>query len=242
MPRKLTPSLLILIIMFFSLASCQKTPERIVDKTGATMALVPSGAFEMTRWDEMENEKTTDSVYVDDVYLDIYEVTNQQYAACVQAGACTEPLNTTEYTVEAYRDHPVIFVTWDMAHAYCRWRGARLPTRAEWEKAAAGELEEVTYYWGDVSPICQVGSRMGSGIRPDAKIALTTEPVGSSPPNAYGLYEMTGGMWEWVQDEHPSDAYANPPEVVSFLRIYRTGGYGPLYERFLCSFRCARSP
>lgn len=242
MPRKLVPLTIALSFLITLLSSCGKMPERFEDKTGATMVLVPAGTFEMTRWDEMGNVKSVDSVYVDDVYLDIHEVTNQQYAACVQAGACPEPLNTTEYAKEAYRNHPVIFVTWDMAHAYCQWRDARLPTKAEWEKAAAGELEEITYYWGDVSPICQVGSRMGTGIRPDAKIALNTVPVGSSAPNAYGLYDMTGGMWEWVEDEHPLDAYANQPEVVSFLRIYRTGGYGPLYERFLCSFRCARSP
>jgi formylglycine-generating enzyme required for sulfatase activity len=242
MPRKIAPFAAVLPFLLFFLPSCGKMPEEFVDKTGATMVLVPAGTFEMTHWEEMENEKTVRSVYVDDFYLDIHEVTNQEYVACVKAGACPEPLNTKQYTQQAYRDHPVIFVTWDMAHAFCQWREARLPTRAEWEKAAAGELEEVTYYWGDVSPICQVGSRMGAGAQQVADMTLDTAPVGSSASNAYGLYDMTGGMWEWVQDEHPLDAYANPPEVVSFLRIYRTGGYGPLYDRFLCSFRCARSP
>lgn len=231
----------ILLILLF-LASCTTMPDQIVDKKGATMALVPSGEFEMIIWDEMSNSRSVQSVYLEDFYIDIYEVTNQRYSECVKQGECVEPVNTMEYADPALLDHPVIFVTWDMAESYCKWRGARLPTKAEWEKAAQDELKETEYFWGDESPLCQVGARMGAGIDKNTNYDPDTQSVGNSPPNNYGLYDMTGSMWEWVQDKHVLDAYTNSPGYVSFLRIYRLSGYGPLYNRYLCSFRCARTP
>lgn len=242
MSLKLNPLSFVFALFITFLASCTNLPDQMVDKTGAKMALVPAGEFEMTLWDEMKNERNLRSVHVEDFYMDVYEVTNQRYTECVQGDGCAEPANTMEYSDEAYLDHPVVFVTWDMADSYCQWRQARLPTKAEWEKAAADELETVEYYWGDESPLCQVGSRMGAGIDENTDYDPGTEPVGTSSPNAFGLYEMTGGMWEWVQDKHELAAYTSSPDFVSFLRVYRTGGYGPLYNRFVCSFRCARSP
>jgi len=240
--RRLNPISFVFAILLIFLASCTNLPDQIVDNTGVKMALVPGGEFDMTILDEMKNESSVRSVHVDDFYIDIYEATNQRYAECVKDGGCIEPVNPTEYSDGDYRDHPVIFVTWDMAHSYCRWRAARLPTKAEWEKAAADELEVVEYFWGDESPLCQVGSRMGAGFDGRTEYDPDTQPVGSSSTNAYGLYEMTGGMWEWVQDKNALDDYTSSPDFVSFLRIYRLSGYGPLYNRYLCSFRCARSP
>ncbi len=242
MPRRTLTIFFIFTIAIPFLVSCLGIPEKIVDNSDTPMVLIPAGDFEMTVWNELKNESTIETVYVDNFYLDIYKVTNQHYADCVRAGACAEPLNTKQYAQETYRDHPVIFVTCEMANTYCRWREARLPTKAEWEKAAQDELEEVDYYWGEESPVCQVGSRLGRSVKAEINFYPDTKPIGSTTPNMFGLYEMTGGMWEWVQDEHPLDVYTNPPEVVSFLRINRWSGYGPLYARFLCSFRCARSP
>ena len=242
MSRRLYPLIIVFTIFINFLASCTNLPDQIVDNTGVKMALVPVGEFEMTILDEMKQERSVRSVHVDDYYIDIYEVTNQRYTECVQEGGCVEPVNTMEYSDGAYHDHPVVFVTWDMAYSFCKWRDGRLPTKTEWEKAAADELEVVEYYWGDESPLCQVGSRMGAGIEGRTDYDPETKPVGSSSTNAYGLYEMTGGMWEWVQDKHVLDTYTSSPDFVSFLRIYRWSGYGPLYNRYLCSFRCARSP
>ena len=218
----------------------QKVPA--AEKDQPEEVLILEGDFAMTFWNEQSNQKSRQDVYVDAFYLDVHEVTNQGYAACVQAGECPPPLNTSEYDDPAYRDHPVVFVTREMAARYCRWQGERLPTRAEWEKAAAEELQAADYYWGDTSPVCQLGSRMGASVSQEADFEPDTEPVGSTPPNEYGLYEMTGGMWEWVSDGHQLEVYDSPPDTVSYLRIYRTGGYGPLYRRFLCSFRCAHAP
>jgi len=240
--RRLNPIIFVFASLIIFLASCTNLPGQIVDNTGVKMALVPGGEFEMTILDELKNERSVRSVHVDDFYIDIYEVTNQRYAECVEESGCVEPVSTIEYSDGDNLDHPVIFVTWDMANSYCEWRTARLPTKAEWEKAAADELEMVEYFWGDESPLCQVGSRLGAGFDGRTEYDPDTKPVGSSSSNAYGLYEMTGGMWEWVQDKHGLDVYTSSPDYVSFLRIFRLSGYGPLYNRYLCSFRCARSP
>jgi len=242
MPGKYYP--LSFVIVFFAalISGCANLSDQIVDKSGAKMALVQAGEFEMTVLDEMKNERSIETVHVDDFYIDLYEVSNRHFAECVADGNCVEPAYTLEYSDALYVDHPVVFITWDMANSYCQWREARLPTKTEWEKAAADELSEVDQFIGDISPLCQVGARMGAGIDQRTDYDPATEPVGSTKPNVYGLYEMTGGMWEWVQDKHLLDAYQSSPDYVSFLRINRWSGYGPLYNRYVCSFRCARSP
>lgn len=235
-------SLLAGISTLLLLTACAAPTSPPAVDTEASMVLIPAGEFDMKIWNEMENESSLQSVYVDDFYLDKYEVTNQRYAQCVEEGTCLRPLNDMEYGNDAYSDHPVIFITWDMASTYCAWRDARLPTIVEWEKAAQDELKEVDYYWGEESPVCQRGSRLGRSVEPETDLDPETSPVGSTTPNTFGLYEMTGGMWEWVRDPNELDIYDNPPEVVSFLRMSRWSGYGPIYQRFFCSFRCARSP
>ncbi|MFN2234836.1 MAG: formylglycine-generating enzyme family protein [Anaerolineales bacterium] len=239
---KCKPVTFVLTILIGLLAACTSLPAKIEEKTGEEMALIPAGEFQMTILDEMKDERSLRTVHLDDFYIDVYEVTNRDYAACVEEGGCVEPVNTMEYSDNAFLDHPVVFVTWDMANSFCEWRGARLPTRAEWEKAAADELETIEYYFGDISPLCQVGSRLGAGIDEKTNYNPDTKPVGLSTPNTYGLYEMTEGMWEWVLDRNELDVYETSPDYVSFLRMYRWSGYGPLYNRYLCSFRCARSP
>lgn len=223
-------------------ASLQVTPITRQDERGTEMALVPAGEFLRMTYDEMTNQKSAATVYLADFYLDTTEVSNQQYATCVQAGACLEPANTTAFADPAFQDHPVIFVTWEMADTYCQWREARLPTQAEWEKAAADELAQTEYFWGDVSPVCQVGARLGAGPTSISGYDPLTTPVGTTTANRYGLYELTGGMWEWVSDPYAADLYETSPDTVSFLRMFRKSGYGPLYTRFLCSFRCAITP
>jgi len=153
------------------------------------------------RW--FEDEQPQHTVYLDAFYIDKTEVTNAQYRACVGAGACDAPLNTIYYDKADYAQHPVVFVGWKDANAYCQWAGKRLPTEAEWEKAARG-TDGRTYSWGEGIDCdhAQYGECDGQ-----------TVPVGSKPKGAspYGALDMVGNVLEWVADWYDSGYYSQSP-------------------------------
>ncbi|MEW5938993.1 MAG: SUMF1/EgtB/PvdO family nonheme iron enzyme [Chloroflexota bacterium] len=181
---------------------------------GMTMMYVPEGSFEMGSNNGNSNEKPIHTVYLDAYWMDQTEVTNAMYQKCVNAAQCDPPYITSSSTRSSYygnsqyADYPVIHADWNDANAYCQWAGARLPTEAEWEKAARG-TDGRTYPWGegldcdlanyyDENKFC-VGdtSRVGS------------YPNGVSP---YGLFDMAGNVSEWVMDWYDySNYYSNSP-------------------------------
>ena len=181
------------------------------------MVLIPAGEFRMGSNSGSSYEKPVHSVYVDAFYMDKYEVTNAQYAAFLNAkGKHTEGGNTwlnigaarVEYVAGVYRakggyeNHPVTYVSWHGAVAYSKWKGKRLPTEAEWEKAARGNLSGLTYPWGN--------SIDSSKANYNRHIKDTTA-VGKYTANGYGLYDMAGNVWEWCLDEYNSGFYALSP-------------------------------
>jgi formylglycine-generating enzyme required for sulfatase activity len=230
------PFLFRITILGLVLAACGSPPAQMVDDFDVSMVLIPVGEV------GEQGERAENPANLDAFYLDLYEVTNGRYGECMAAGACGELQNPIFFGDSAYQEHPVVFVTWDMAQTYCDWRGARLPTRAEWEFAAREELAAYETYWGDDSPVCQVGSRLGAAIDERETFEPGLKPVGGNSPNEFGLYDLTGNAWEWVQDPYPGGGYLTSPSHVSFLRMSGWSGYGPVYSRFVCSFRCARSP
>ena len=189
-------------------------PEELTDTKGVTMLLVPASEFTMGSHG-FDNEQPIHTVYLDAYYMDKYEVTNGLYKVCVEARACQPPGSIGSHTRSSYfgnsefEDHPVIYVDWDMAKTYCEWRGARLPTEAEWEKAARGTDARI-YPWGNEWDVRSTKRLNFSDKNDPAGASDTvaddgyadTAPVGSYPRGAspYGLHDMAGNVWEWVSD------------------------------------------
>ena len=191
-------------------------PGLIKDKKGVLMALIPAGEFLMgspdSDTDAESDEKPQHRVFLDEYYIDVYEVTNAFYTACVTAGECASPVggnssrtHNNYYNSSVFEDYPVVNVDWNQAADYCVWRGSRLPSEAEWEKAARGGLDGSKYLWGDNAPDCYRLNYWGK----DGGCVGDTSPVGSYESNGYGLYDMAGNVWEWVQDWYQADYYGS---------------------------------
>ena len=231
----------------------------IMGADGMTLLYVPEGEFTMGS-ESYDDEKPIHTVYLDAYWIDETEVTNKQYAGCVSSGGCTPPSSNSSYTRTGYYgstefdNYPVIFVTWDQAQAYCEWAGRRLPTEAEWEKAAR-RTDGNTYPWGETAPsknLLNFNGNVGDTT------AVGKYPDGASP---YGALDMAGNVWEWVNDPYDATYYqsspaSNPtgPDSGEF-RVLRGGSwyygdsnvrsanrdwYSPAVTVINGGFRCAR--
>lgn len=139
-------------------------------------------------------------------------------------------------SIEGRMDHPVVHVSWNDAMAFCRWAGVRLPTEAEWEKAARGGLEQNRYAWGDVfKPNGETMLNIFEGTFPSHNTGedgyISTAPADSFPPNGFGLYNVCGNVWEWCSDWFDATWYVGGPTVnptgpeLGDSRVTRGGSY-----------------
>ncbi len=222
--------------------------EEAITQYGISMVYVAGGSFSMGSDRGADNEQPVHEVTLDPYYIDQYEVTNASYALCVEEDGCATPRNTLAYDstpyygVDTYDDYPVVYVSWDNAEAYCEWRGARLPSEAEWEMAARWNPETgavTAYPWGDEwDPArlnyCDSGCLVAEALDPTFDDGYPQmAPVGSFPTgaSAVGAYDMAGNVAEWVFDWYARDFYASSPETnpngpeTGRFRVVRDGGW-----------------
>jgi formylglycine-generating enzyme required for sulfatase activity len=181
----------------------------INDAKNVPMRLIPEGEFTMGSDDTGDvGSRPAQKVYLDAFYIDKFEVTNEMYDACVYAVECRKPLQggsatrNTYFANPVYANFPVLYVDWKMANAYCKWREARLPTEAEWEKAARG-TDARLYPWGNQEPDCSLANHVGC--------VGDTTPVDQHEKglSIYGAFGMSGNVWEWTSSlfrPYPYDA------------------------------------
>lgn len=220
-----------------------------IDDYNVPMRSVPAGEFIMglTSYEIWPAH----TVYLDEYNIDKFEVTNILYEACVNARACTPPANKhsdTHYFYYGHAEfahHPVIHVDWDQARSYCEWRGAGLPTEAQWEKAARG-TDERAYPWGDEKIDCDKANySYQDGMGGGNYCSGDTTEVGSfaSGVSPYGLYDMAGNVWEWTADWYSESYYqdslsytSNPLGPNSGTRRVVRGGSWDLYGGQLLAY------
>lgn len=228
---------------------------------GMTMIYIPAGEFLMG--------PAKIKIYLDSFWIAKTEVSNGMYIKCVEEGACPPPSRET-YKNSAYADHPVIWVNWFQAQAYCHWTDQRLPTEAEWEKAARG-TDGRLYPWGQDPPasnlvnICAENCPYIQNQRLDNDGYKKTIPVGTLAYGAspYGVLDMAGNVWEWTADWYDEQFYYVPPTAnplgaqLGKTRVIRGGSWTdrekyiqtfhrddlvPQYTLYNIGFRCAMTP
>ncbi len=245
-------------------------------KDGAPMLLIPEGCFKMgtdnvgtEQFQGFPNESPEHTVCLKPYYIDQFEVTIALYAKFLEETKYDPPSLWDDEAVATAGDRPVVGVTWTAAEAYCKWAGKRLPTEAEWEKAARG-TDGRRYPWGHMQPFVDIANYnrgqwvsypitlapVKSGIA-GMSVRHGTKQGGRSP---YGLYHMAGNAAEWVADWYERDYYSKSPKdnptgpASGDRKVFRGGSWNdpprnlrvtarfvaePSYEDQTIGFRCA---
>jgi formylglycine-generating enzyme required for sulfatase activity len=238
----------------------KQTGREITGRDGAPMVLVPAGEFMMGS-NDYDDEKPIHRVSLDDYYIDKYEVTTTRYAAFLQATSRATPSSWNEASQVSDGERPVIGVDWNDADAYCRYYGKRLPTEAEWEKAARG-ADGRKYPWGNEKPTSRhTNFNKCCDWKGYATLTAVTEhDAGKSP---YGAYDMAGNVWEWTADWYDKTYYQSSPDRnptgpssgsykvsrggswsldMNNVRAANRGSFHPTLQGNFLGVRCAKTP
>jgi formylglycine-generating enzyme required for sulfatase activity len=225
------------------------------------MVLVPGGEFTMGSPAGDADEQPAHRVLVDSFFMDKYEVTVRQYGVFLQEAGGDRPSEWKTMNKTANQNRPVMGVDWADAVRYCKWAGKRLPTEAEWEKAARG-TDGRLYPWGNDPPTSLHANFGKTGSNDHGSLApVGTLEHGKSP---YGIYDMAGNVWEWVSDWYDDAYYKNSPPQnpvgpsMGGFKVIRGGSWasGPRNLRsadrywdppsfrslYFPGFRCAKTP
>jgi formylglycine-generating enzyme required for sulfatase activity len=212
---------------FGKLSIVQPIEVKVSPVDGMVQVLVPAGEFNMGKDGKPDVDSPQHTVYLDAFWMDQVEVSNAMYAKCAEAGECPSPTTRLDpfYGKWIYRDYPVVYVSWYQAQAYCEWAGRRLPTEAEWEKAARG-TDERKFPWGNERPNPRLANYAESLI--GEPVPVYRYPLGASP---YGALNMAGNVREWVSDWYSRYYYSESPREnpagaeAGIERSMRSGAY-----------------
>ena len=236
---------------------------------GAPMVMIPAGPFTMGSNDGPHNERPAHTVTLDAFYIDRYEVTLSLYRKFLEEGNHDAPPTWDAEAATSVGDRPAIGMRWESAVAYCRWAGKRLPTEAEWEKAARG-TDGRRYPWGEMQPFVDIANyNRGMWVSEVVTLMAVTGGLegmsvrhglkegGKSP---FGVSHMAGNAAEWVADWYERDYYHKSPgrnpsgpmtgekrvlrggswaDVPSALRATARFSAEPNFEDRTVGFRCA---
>ena len=245
------------------------SPEAGRGGDGAPMILIPAGPFIMGSHDGLPNERPEHTVTLDAFFIDQYEVTLSLYRKFLESGKHESPPTWDDEAATTVGDRPATGMKWPSALAYCQWAGKRLPTEAEWEKAARG-TDGRRYPWGDMQPFVDIANyNRGMWVNEAITLVAVTSGLegmsvrhglkegGKSP---FGLFHMAGNAAEWVADWYGRDYYQKGPEqnptgsATGEKRVLRGGSWADLpaalrvtarfsaeadYEDRTIGFRCA---
>ena len=233
------------------------TVETVKGKDGAPMILIPAGPFTMGSNDGLPNERPEHLVELDAYSIDQYEVTLALYRKFLDAGKHESPPTWDDEAATTVGDRPAIGMKWADAEAYCKWAGKRLPTEAEWEKAARG-TDARRYPWGSMQPFVDIANyNRGLWVSEAVTLAAVTSGLegmsvrhglkegGRSP---YGLNHMAGNAAEWVADWYDRDYYQNNPKknppgpAQGEKRVLRGGSWADLPLALRVSARISAEP
>ena len=225
-------------------ANMPQPPSEIVGKDGAPMVLIPAGEFTMGSDKGDDDEQPIHKVFIDSFYIDKFEVTNGRFAKFVEAIQSEPPWGFADKETPVVRpDQPVRWVNWMDAIGYCLWSGKRLPTEAEWEKAARGPDARL-YPWGNDPPTAAhavFGLKEGS----DTVSAIGNRDKGKSP---YGVHDLAGNLYEWTTDWYDEEFYSKNPAInpkgplEGTAKVQRGGSYINGAYRLRSSFRTKGDP
>lgn len=240
MPATATVTQVVPAIILTSTAAATGTANPINQRfspiDGMPQVFIPAGKFRMGGMDARSAPDERPAHYVDmhSFWMDQLEVTNAMYLSCVKSGGCTPPQSfksqrRPEYFNDPeFNDYPVIYITWGQANAFCTWAGERLPSEAEWERAARGD-DWRTFPWGEDKAnglLANYNMIIGDTSR------VGTYPLGASP---FGVLDMVGNVAEWTNDFYSGGIYASlegatnptgPESSSSFMRVVRGGSLG----------------
>ncbi len=252
--------------------SAAPSVETVKGKDGATMVLIDAGPFVMGSNDGLPNERPEHKVVLDAYYIDQYEVTLALYRKFLESGKHESPPTWDDEAATTVGDRPAIGMRWQEADAYCKWAGKRLPTEAEWEKAARG-TDGRRYPWGHMQPFVDIAN-YNRGLWVSEAITLVAVTAGlegmsvrhglkEGGRSPYGLAHMAGNASEWVADWYDREYYQKSPEknptgpAQGDKRVLRGGSWAdlpaalrvtarfsaePEFEDRTVGFRCAMTP